>query len=206
MTGTQIAATDVRSSEELAALTARGVRPKYLFFWKQQPQRDGSVGQGALSQWWPSPFTVDGVTYAGAEHWMMAGKARLFGDDAALARILETPHPHAVQKLGRQVRGFDEAVWTRHRWELVVEGSLAKFGQDAALREYLLGTGSRVLVEASPVDRIWGIGLAADDERSADPEQWRGMNLLGFALMEARTRLLRPARERQRQQQQRLPA
>jgi ribA/ribD-fused uncharacterized protein len=126
---------------------------------------------------------------------MMAGKARLFGDEEALARIVAAGHPNAAKKLGRQVRGFDEEAWIRHRWDLVVEGNLAKFGQDAALREYLLGTAGRVLVEASPVDRIWGIGLAAADERSADPERWRGLNLLGFALMEARARLLRPARE-----------
>jgi ribA/ribD-fused uncharacterized protein len=180
---------EARSREELAVLTQRGARPKYLFFWGHRPQRDGAIGQGSLSQWWPSPFTVDGVTYPTAEHWMMAGKARLFGDDAALARILGAPHPGAAKKAGRQVRGFDEDTWICHRWDLVVSGNVAKFGQDTALREYLLGTGSRVLVEASPLDRVWGIGLAADDERTADPASWRGLNLLGFALMEARERL-----------------
>ncbi|WP_329317826.1 NADAR family protein [Streptomyces sp. NBC_01262] len=180
---------EARSREELAGLTQRGARPKYLFFWGHRPQRDGAIGQSSLSQWWPSPFTVDGVTYPTAEHWMMAGKARLFGDDAALARILGAPQPGAAKKLGRQVRGFDEDTWIRHRWDLVVDGNVAKFGQDTALREYLLGTGSRVLVEASPLDRVWGIGLAADDERTADPASWRGLNLLGFALMEARERL-----------------
>ena len=84
------------------------------------------------------------------------------------------------------MRGFDEAVWERERFGIVVEGSVHKFGQDAALRQFLLGTGERVLVEASPRDRIWGIGLAADDERATDPARWRGLNLLGFALMEAR--------------------
>lgn len=184
---------DARSRAALTELTARGVRPKYLFFWGHQPQRDGGVGAGCLSQWWPAEFTVDGIRYPTAEHWMMAGKARLFGDDRALAAILAAPHPHAAKKLGREVRGFDGATWERHREELVVEGNVAKFGQDAALRDYLLGTGSRVLVEASPVDRIWGIGLAADDEAAADPARWRGLNLLGFALMETRRRLLTPA-------------
>lgn len=87
------------------------------------------------------------------------------------------------------MRGFDQAVWERERSGIVVEGSVHKFGQDDRLRGYLLGTGDRVLVEASPMDRIWGIGLAADDERAQDPARWRGLNLLGFALMEARERL-----------------
>ncbi|MFF4651963.1 NADAR family protein [Streptomyces sp. NPDC001380] len=177
---------DARSRDELAALTAAGARPKYLMFWGHRPQRDGSLGAGCLSQWWPSPFTVDGTAYASAEHWMMAGKARLFGDADAAERILAARTPAEAKKLGRLVRGFDGAVWERERFGLVVAGSTAKFGQDTALRAYLLGTGSRVLVEASPVDRIWGVGLAADDERAADPSRWRGLNLLGFALMEAR--------------------
>lgn len=87
------------------------------------------------------------------------------------------------------MRDFDGAVWERERFGIVVEGSVHKFSSDPALRAYLLGTGTRVLVEASPVDPIWGIGLAADDPGSHDPARWRGLNLLGFALMEARERL-----------------
>jgi ribA/ribD-fused uncharacterized protein len=75
------------------------------------------------------------------------------------------------------------------RFEVVVAGNMAKFGQHAGLRQFLLGTGDRVLVEASPRDTIWGIGLAAGDERAAGPDRWRGLNLLGFALMEVRQRL-----------------
>ncbi|QKV92278.1 NADAR family protein [Streptomyces sp. NA02950] len=179
-----------RSVEELVALTARGERMKYVWFWGHRPRRDGGVGPGCFSQWWPSPFTVDGVTYATAEHWMMAGKARLFGDTDAERRVLAAGHPKQAKDAGRSVRGFDEAVWREHRFRLVVDGSVHKFGQHPALRDHLLGTGARVLVEASPVDRVWGIGLAADDERAADPARWRGLNLLGFALMEARQRLI----------------
>jgi ribA/ribD-fused uncharacterized protein len=87
------------------------------------------------------------------------------------------------------VRGFDEEIWTRERFGIVVEGSVHKFAADEELRAFLLGTGERVLVEASPVDRVWGIGLAADDAAAEDPERWRGPNLLGFALMAARERL-----------------
>ncbi|MBM4793206.1 NADAR family protein [Streptomyces sioyaensis] len=183
------AADGPRSVDELRGATAAGKHPKYVFFWGHSPRRDGSLGAGCFSQWWPSPFTVDGVHYATAEHWMMAGKARLFGDAEAERRALAARHPRQAKDAGRTVRGFDEETWQRRRFALVVEGSVHKFGQDAALREYLLGTGSRVLVEASPLDRIWGIGLAADEERAADPARWRGLNLLGFALMAARQRL-----------------
>ncbi|MFJ9517716.1 NADAR family protein [Kitasatospora sp. NPDC101801] len=178
-----------RTREDLAALVAAGARPKYLMFWGHRPERDGSVGPGSLSQWWPSAFTVDGVRYATAEHWMMAGKARLFGDDETLGRILAARSPAEAKNLGRLVRGFDDQRWAAARFDLVVAGNEAKFGQDQALRSYLLGTAARVLVEASPLDRVWGIGLAADDDQALHPTAWRGLNLLGFALMETRSRL-----------------
>ncbi|WP_189218819.1 MULTISPECIES: NADAR family protein [Streptomyces] len=166
-----------------------GARVRYLHFWGHRPRPDGRVGAGCLSQWWPSPFTVDGVEYATAEHWMMASKARLFGDAEAERQALTAGHPAAAKKAGRLVRGFDDARWERERFRIVVEGSVHKFTAHPDLRDFLLGTGDRVLVEASPLDRVWGIGLAADDERASDPGRWRGPNLLGFALMEARERL-----------------
>jgi len=180
----------VENVAELAERAGRGERFKYLYFWGHRPQRDGSVGKGCLSQWWPAPFTVDGVEYATAEHWMMARKARLFGDREAEHRATTAAGPAQAKAAGRLVRGFDEQVWERERYGIVVEGSLRKFTRHGELREYLLGTNSRVLVEASPLDRVWGVGLAADDPRLRDPAQWRGRNLLGFALMAARTRLL----------------
>ncbi|MGW2396495.1 NADAR family protein [Kitasatospora sp. NPDC001664] len=180
---------DTRDREELAALVAAGARPKYLFFWGHRPERDGRIGAGALSQWWPGAFEVDGVRYGSAEHWMMAGKARLFGDEEMLARVLAANSAAEAKKFGRMVRGFDGDRWDAECFELVVRGNVAKFGQDEALRGYLLGTSGRVLVEASPLDRIWGIGLPADDDRATRPADWRGLNLLGFALMEARARL-----------------
>ena len=166
-----------------------GTRVRYLHFWGHRPRADGQLSASCLSQWWAAPFTVDGVSYATAEHWMMAEKARLFGDAEAERRALAAGHPSEAKKAGRLVRGFDEAAWERERFRIVVEGSVHKFAADAGLRGFLLGTGDRVLVEASPVDRVWGIGLAAGDEGAADPERWRGPNRLGFALMEARERL-----------------
>jgi len=146
-------------------------------------------GSACLSQWYPAGFTVDGVTYPTAEHWMMAGKARLFDDAAGLAAVLAAPGPAEAKSAGRRVRGFDEESWKGARYDLVVTGNLAKFGQHGNLRRFLLGTGDRVLVEASPYDRIWGVGLGQDNPDVHRPSAWRGLNLLGFALMEVRERL-----------------
>ncbi|MGW5653512.1 NADAR family protein [Streptomyces humi] len=179
----------IDSVEALIRAVRAGARIKYLHFWGHRPRPDGQVSASCLSQWWPSPFVVDGVEYATAEHWMMAGKARLFADPEAERRILAAGHPSEAKKAGRLVRGFDEAVWQRERLGIVTEGSVHKFTADPALRDFLLATGDRVLVEASPVDRVWGIGLAATDEGADDPARWQGSNLLGFALMAARERL-----------------
>ncbi|MFI6860941.1 NADAR family protein [Streptomyces sp. NPDC050421] len=180
---------DVRDVDALVSRAGGGDRVKYLLFWGHRPRPDGRIGASCLSQWWPSPFTVDGVRYASAEHWMMAGKARLFGDAEAAERAVAAKSPAEAKKVGRLVRAFDGTVWERERYGLVVAGSVHKFGQNPDLGGFLLGTGDRVLVEASPMDRIWGIGLAADDPRAEDPATWRGLNLLGFALMEARAAL-----------------
>jgi hypothetical protein len=184
-----VTAADARTVDELLGVIQAGAQPKYLAFWGHQPPPGGGVGKGCFSQWWPSAFTLDGETYASAEHYMMAAKALLFGDAETADRIRAAPHPRTAKDLGRQVRGFDEQRWADRRFDLVVTGNLAKFGQHKELRDFLVGTGSRVLVEASPYDQIWGIGLSADHEHSTSPEHWRGLNLLGFALMEVRQQL-----------------
>ena len=120
---------------------------------------------------------------------MMAEKARLFGDSLTGKKILSAPHPQVAKKLGRAVKGFTEAVWVQHRFEIVVRGNEAKFQQNDALKQFLLNTQDQILVEASPVDQVWGIGLAADAPEALNPEQWRGLNLLGFALMKVRAEL-----------------
>lgn len=117
---------------------------------------------------------------------MMAAKARLFGDGEALAGILAAEDPGSIKALGRHVRSFDEAAWAAARFDIVTVGNMEKFGQDERLRRYLLATGDEILVEASPVDRVWGIGIAADHEDASRPERWPGLNLLGFALVRAR--------------------
>lgn len=182
--------TEPRSVEEVLALEGRGESLEYCYFWGHRPLPSGEIGRSCLSQWWECEFTVDGITYASAEHWMMARKARLFGDGETFARVVAAGSPAEAKSLGRDVRDFRDQTWVERRFEIVSEGNYQKFRQNPPLRDYLLGTGRLVLVEASPVDRIWGIGLAADDERARHPAQWQGLNLLGFALMHARSRLL----------------
>ena len=178
-----------RNVAVLRELELRGVCPDFLFFWGHRPQRDGIIGPGCLSQWWPAPFQDRGVTYPTAEHFMMVGKARLFGDEGMVSRIIEAQSPGEAKALGRAIRGYDENLWAARRYDVVVEGNIAKFGQHPDLLSYLAATAGRVLVEASPADRVWGIGLAADDSRAGRPSQWEGLNLLGFALMDVRERL-----------------
>ena len=182
----------MRPEEHLAvvvAAEAAGQQTEFLFFWGHQPQRDGTTGPGCLSQWWSAPFTVDGVAYPTAEHWMMAGKARLFHDDQALAAVLAAADPKAAKAAGRSVRGFDEHVWAAARFDLVVAGNLAKFRNSPELGAFIAATRPSVLVEASPRDRIWGIGMTASHPDAQRPSRWRGTNLLGFALMNVRDQL-----------------
>ena len=131
--------------DSLAALTREvraGVRVKYLHFWGHRPRQDGQVGASCLSQWWPSSFTVDDVAYATAEHWMMAAKARLFGDAEAERAAIDAPNPALAKKAGRLVRGFDDSLWERERYGIVVEGSVHKFAAHADLRTFLLASTS----------------------------------------------------------------
>ena len=176
------------SLDPLVAAARDGAHFVYLCFWGHRA-RPGQVGKSCFSQWYPAAFEIDGERYASAEHWMMAGKARLFGDAGIAARILASRDPAEAKALGRKIAGFDEARWAEHRYALVLAGNRAKFAQNPALAAFLLGTGEQVLVEASPVDAVWGIGLAADHADATRPERWRGLNLLGFALMDVRAQL-----------------
>ena len=162
---------------------------KFLFFWGHQPNKDGKITKTCFSQWWLSSFKVEKVTYKTAEHWMMAKKAELFKDWEILEKILYVDSPAEAKKLGREVRNYDDKIWLENRYEIVKEGNLHKFSQNADLKTFLLNTKERVLVEASPVDPIWGIGMASDHKDVMNLEKWKGLNLLGFALMEVRDEL-----------------
>lgn len=162
-------------------------RVKYLFFWGHQPSNDGSIQATCFSQWWVGhPFEEDGIVYATTEHYMMAGKAKLFNDQEHWEQIIACETAAEAKKLGRQVRNFEGATWEAHRCAIVTQGNQLKFGQHEALKTFLLNTKDRVIVEASPRDRIWGIGLGKNSENAQHPATWRGKNLLGFCLMEVR--------------------
>ncbi|SHH96874.1 hypothetical protein SAMN04488109_6324 [Chryseolinea serpens] len=164
----------------------KGESLKYIFFWGHSNKTPDEIGKFVFSQWYPSSFTVDGIEYKTAEHWMMARKANLFGDDEISGLILKATKPGEVKELGRKIRGFDEVKWNNEKFEIVKTGNIHKFSQNKRLAEYLFSTADRIIVEASPTDSIWGIGLAQDSKMIEDPHTWKGENLLGFAIMAAR--------------------
>jgi ribA/ribD-fused uncharacterized protein len=140
----------------------------------------------AFSNWHIARFSYHDVTFNCVEQFMMFSKARLFGDTETAAKILSFPSPASQKALGRTVRGFEEAIWLAKHESIVFVGCREKFAQNPALRRILLDSASTVLVEASPTDRIWGVGLNDRDPRITDPSKWRGQNLLGITLMRVR--------------------
>lgn len=176
---------DSRYLQELQARYNAGEAFDYVFFWGHQRSKNG-VTASCFSQWYEAKFVVDRLVYLTAEHFMMAEKAALFGDQEIRDRILKARTPDAAKALGRKVRGFDDVLWLQHRFSIVLRANEEKFGQNPELHEFLNQTGNRILVEASPVDKVWGIGLAQDHKHAGDPNLWQGLNLLGFALMQVR--------------------
>lgn len=158
----------------------------YLFFWGHQPSKKGNITKTCFSQWWKSEFCIDEDEYYCMEQYMMAEKAKLFNDKVVLQEIMNSTDPRKIKALGRKVRDFDEEIWNSRKYSIVLRGSYQKFIQDKKMREFLLSTEKKVLVEASPYDQIWGIGMSANDPEVSNPLSWGGENLLGFALMEVR--------------------
>ncbi|XOV65860.1 MAG: NADAR family protein [Fluviicola sp.] len=163
-----------------------GEKVKYLFFWGHTQKSANEIDASCLSQWYPAEFQEKGIIFRSAEHWMMYQKALLFNDSEIAQEIIQCDSPGEAKKLGRKVSSFDQKKWEAKRFEIVVKGNQLKFSQNPRLQEYLIKTKARVLVEASPVDPIWGIGRSRNAMNVENPKNWRGLNLLGFALMEAR--------------------
>ena len=161
-------------------------KTEFLFFWKPQ---NGVINESCLGQWQVSKFSVDVDEYSCAEQYMMAEKARLFEDDEIRQRIMEASDPKAIKALGKKVKNFDQTVWDKAKYSIVLNGNYYKFSQNKEMREYLISTENKILVEASPLDTIWGIGLSKENTKAYNPNTWRGKNLLGFALMEVRDEL-----------------
>lgn len=171
--------------ETIKKIVRENPTTEIIYFWGHTPNPK-KVTAACLSQWYDCYFEVEGVQYHTTEQYMMASKAKLFGDEEVCQEIMMAYHPHDYKKLGRKVRGFNPELWDARKYDIVVEGNKAKFGQNADIREFLLSTGDAILVEASPYDKIWGIGLDREAALKGTVEQWQGENLLGCALMEAR--------------------
>lgn len=142
-----------------------------------------------LSQWYPCRFIIDDIEFTCTEQWMMYAKAMLFQDLDCANAILATSSAKMQKNLGKKVTNFDDNIWNIHKKEIVFKGNFAKFSQNAELKTYLLSTKGKVLAEASPYDKIWGIGLSMGDEMRFNMTKWRGQNLLGEVLMQVREAL-----------------
>ncbi|MGO4529514.1 NADAR family protein [Paenibacillus sp. 2TAF8] len=150
---------------------------KFTFFWRTA---------SPFSQWFLADFTVNGVQYTSAEQYMMHQKALLFNDQNNADKIMKTRSASVQKKLGRQVAGFNQTIWESECQRIVYEGNRAKFTQNEDLLAALLATRGTTLVEASPDDRIWGVGLAEEDPRIRNRKTWRGTNWLGEILTRLR--------------------
>jgi len=175
--------------DALIAALNDGAKFDYVLFWGHRKSNDASITKSCFSQWYEVTFRIGDDLFRTAEHYMMVRKARLFSDEDSARAILSATTPNEAKTLGRRVRGFSEEKWLAHREEIVFTGNLEKFSQNGVLRRFLLSTGDSILLEASPTDSIWGIGLSQDDPRATDPWSWPGLNLLGFALTKVRGRL-----------------
>lgn len=149
---------------------------KYYFFWG-----------GECSQWYKAPIKIDGHTYNCNEQYMMAEKARLFNDQDALDAILKISNPRKQKALGRSVKGFDQNEWEKIARLVVYRANLAKFMQNRDLFDFIIGTKDLHIVEASPEDTIWGIGMHETHPDILDETKWKGKNWLGIAIMQARS-------------------
>lgn len=180
----------IRTIEELKDELANGYSFEYLYFWGHRQKSTSYITKTCLSNWYSTRFKINGHTYTTSEQYMMAQKALLFNDLFIYEAILNADTPRESQKLGRKVQGFNQSIWNSNKFKIVVQGNLAKFSQNRLLGNFLIQTGSKILVEAAPNDKVWGIGMSESDTRAVDPNNWDGLNLLGFALMEVRAKLL----------------
>lgn len=144
-----------------------------------------------FSNWYMCPFVHNGHEFNCGEQYMMYKKAMLFKDHDVADMIMQQGHPRNQKFLGREVRGFVKKVWDAKCKPIMVEGLTSKFMQDTYCLTTLLDTGDTTIVEASPTDKIWGIGMSEDDPRATNPKLWQGTNWLGDVLMQVRDEIRR---------------
>lgn len=174
------------SVEEVQELYKNDVSLEFLFFSGHQKSYKAAATKSCLSQWYQCTFEMNNIRYTCAEQYMMAEKARLFGDEEALKDILKACHPNQMKLIGKKVRNFDQNIWDKKKISIVKIGNLAKFSQNPKIKKFLIGTHSKILVKTNEYDPIWGIGLSKEDENINNPMKWKGQNLLGFILMDIR--------------------
>lgn len=167
-----------------------GEKIEFVFFWGHRPSKNG-ITKSCFSQWWKSEFYEEHYKYCCMEQYMMSKKALLFDDKEVFEQIMASDEPNKIKSLGRKIRNFDEKIWNDVKYSIVLNGNYLKFTQNRNLMNFLLSTGDKILVEASPMDIIWGIGMSKNDERINNPDEWQGENLLGFALTEVREEIKR---------------
>ncbi len=160
---------------------------KFLFFWGHTPGK--VTNKSCLSQWYDRGFKVDDIFYKTAEHYMMYRKAELFKDFTTGLKILQADTPKEAKALGREVANYVDAEWVAVRYNVLYDANMFKFGQNKDLADFLMST-EGTLVEASPYDSIYGIGLRAESPLAADRRTWQGLNILGYVLMDVRHRLI----------------
>lgn len=175
----------VYSIESMIKENEQGKKREKLFFWGKKN------GNKCLSQWYMADFYVGHIKYCCMEQYMMSKKALLFGDKEINEEIMKSSSQGEIKALGRKIRGFKEEIWSQFKRPIILTGNYYKFCQLENLRKFLMGTGDAMLVEASPYDRIWGIGMGAEEAGQCGIDKWKGENLLGFALMEVRDELKR---------------
>lgn len=143
------------------------------------------------SNWHPCKFIdpINRIEFSNSEQCFMYYKAKFFHDDEIADLIAETPNPKDNKNLGRRIQNYNEDAWRCVRLGFMVYANFLKFSQNQEFKIGLLNTGEKILVEASKVDKIWGVGLSQNDDLILDEKNWLGLNCLGSALMLVRKKL-----------------
>ena len=168
----------------------KGKKIDFLFFYGHTNDKN-EITKSSLSQWYIKDFKENNLTFNCMEKYMMYNKALLFDDKKIAEEILNNNQPKAIKELGRKVSNFKDEIWDKVKYTIILKGNYYKFSQNNDLRNFLLNTKNKVLVEASPYDKVWGIKMKYDNENIENPFFWQGENLLGFALMEVRDEIKR---------------